>query len=155
MLDGRIRIVQTRRAFSVSIGKLKVLARTYLSEPYMREWIGMFRMIIRTFGVAVSAMLLMVGVVPAANAANLKVSNGNGYVEHIDDGDKFKVCDTRVNDKGVTGMLIFNGSIIAAEDDGGDAGCDYFTFNVVTGFVYELKICDRGYRNCDSRTLVE
>lgn len=94
----------------------------------------MVKAFLRTSAVAFSAVLLTLGLSPAANAANLKVSNGNGYIEHIDSGDRFNVCDTRAN---------------------GDAGCDSFTFDIKTGLVYELKICDPAYRNCNSKILVE
>lgn len=115
----------------------------------------MVKAFLRTSAVAFSAVLLTLGLSPAANAANLKVSNGNGYIEHIDSGDRFNVCDTRANGDGVTGIIMFNGTIVAAEDDGGDAGCDSFTFDIKTGLVYELKICDPAYRNCNSKILVE
>lgn len=113
------------------------------------------RMIVRAFGAVIAAFLLTVGSMSAANAADVQVSNGNGYIKHIDDGDVFKVCDTRENGKGVTGMIIFNGSIVAAEDDGGDAGCDDFTFNILTGVTYTMKICDAGGSNCDSTYIWE
>ena len=83
---------------------------------------------------------------PAAAEGNITVSNGNGTMTFIDNGDKFVVCDTRVNGKGVEGYLgrAYPAKVLRSEQDGGDAGCDSFTFDIPGGPVYYISICDIG-----------
>lgn len=78
--------------------------------------------------------------------ANERASNGNGYIEFIDQGDRFYVCDTEVNGKGVVGYvgLGIYGDVLGQEDDGGDAGCDYFHVDLTEGVPYYMTICDVG-----------
>lgn len=111
------------------------------------------RLIARTSGAAVVAILLAASSMSAATAdsdidamANERASNGNGYIEFIDDGDRFKVCDTKVNGKGVEGTvgLSIYGDIFGQADDGGDAGCDYFQVDVEGMVPYYMTICDIG-----------
>lgn len=75
--------------------------------------------------------------------ANKTVSNKYGSITHIDKGDKFKVCDTYANGKGVVGRLSDTYEILKSEEDGGDAGCDYFSYNVREGKQYLLQICGK------------
>ena len=90
---------------------------------------------------------------PAAAEGNITVSNGNGTMRFIDSGDRFEVCDTRVNGVGVEGYLgrAYPKKVLRSEQDGGDAGCDYFTFDIPSGNVYYISICDIGATfGCDS-----
>lgn len=101
----------------------------------------------RTAFVAISVCALSIGTMsPAAAEGDILVSNGNGTMKFIDDGDKFVVCDTRENGKGVEGTLGLGiyGTIFHQEQDGGDAGCDSFTYNVLEGRPYYITICDIG-----------
>lgn len=88
-----------------------------------------------------------------------------GCITHIDNGDKFDVCDTRVDGHGVYGALqeYINGKWITrdSEEDGGDPGCDRFNFDVTIEDrdAYRLKICWNGVprtvSNCDYDTFRE
>ncbi|MBW1597847.1 hypothetical protein [Streptomyces sp. JJ38] len=79
---------------------------------------------------AATATMLLFTATPAL-AANFRISlpYDRGYMQYIDDGDVFTVCDTKADGHGVTGYvrrLMLDGRIItlATIDDGGDAGCD-------------------------------
>lgn len=111
------------------------------------------RSIVRTSGAALVATFLTATSMTAATAdsginvmAGERASNGNGYIQFIDKGDRFKVCDTRANGEGVEGFvgLSLYGDILGEADDGGDAGCDYFHVNVRRNIPYYMTICDIG-----------
>lgn len=105
-----------------------------------------------------SAAVIAIGLgASPAFAANVTANNGNGTMTHIDDGDRFKVCDTRVNGVGVTGTLGWTipgvqTRIVKTIQDGGDAGCDYFTYDVNDDVLWFISICDTGASSgCDSK----
>ncbi|WP_139980342.1 hypothetical protein [Nocardioides litoris] len=105
-----------------------------------------------------SATIVALGLGTApAFAANITVNNGNGTMTHIDDGDRFRVCDTRVNGVGVTGTLGWTvpgvqTRIVKTIQDGGDKGCDYFTYDVNDDLLWFISICDTGASSgCDNK----
>lgn len=107
------------------------------------------RRVTRPAAVLSAVVVALVLGTPPAFAANITVNNGNGTMTHIDDGDRFKVCDTRANGVGVTGTLGWTvpgvqTKIVYTEQDGGDAGCDYFQFDVTEGPLWFISICDTG-----------
>ncbi|MFF7450627.1 MULTISPECIES: hypothetical protein [unclassified Streptomyces] len=68
---------------------------------------------------------------------------------HLDpDPDTFRVCDKRADGHGVTGKLyLYMGGwqLKETKSDGGDAGCDYFDYNVVPyAAKYMMKLCWNG-----------
>lgn len=82
-----------------------------------------------------------------------------GCITHIDDGDVFEVCDTRVDNHGVYGALheYINGNWVKRDsvEDGGDPTCGKFAFDVTIEDrdAYRLVICWKGVpinsTNCD------
>lgn len=71
--------------------------------------------------------------------------DGRGYMKFVDDGDVFIICDTRVDDHGVTGTLkkqylTGNISTLWTEQDGGDAGCDKHPYNIGNDGWYEMQL---------------
>jgi hypothetical protein len=102
-----------------------------------------------------AAAAMMVGLAASpASAANLSVDlpNGRGYMRFVDSGDHFTVCDTKADGHGVTGYLrTTQGSrivIVRTWDDGGDAGCDGGTHDIIGGRVYDMLICWNGGGPC-------
>lgn len=102
-----------------------------------------------------AAVALVTGTSGAASAADstlfLSDIDGRslGTMTHLDpDPDTFRVCDTRADGHGVTGKLyIYIGGwqLRETQADGGDAGCDYFDYNVVSyTSKYLMKICWNG-----------
>ncbi|MFJ6695810.1 hypothetical protein ACIQM4_07030 [Streptomyces sp. NPDC091272] len=71
--------------------------------------------------------------------------NNRGYVKHVDDGDKFVVCDTNADGHGVQATLYRyssgGGVAITTITDGGDSTCDYQTYNIKGQTKYYLEIC--------------
>lgn len=58
--------------------------------------------------VGAGAAALMVTMAPSAQAVTdktIKLPHDRGYMKFIDDGDVFKVCDTKADGYGVTGTL--------------------------------------------------
>ncbi|KND30843.1 hypothetical protein [Streptomyces acidiscabies] len=76
-----------------------------------------------------------------AMASNVGISlpNGRGTMTFIDDGDKFRVCDTRVDDHGVTILTI---------DDGGDNGCDTKETDLIGTTPHDMILCWNGGGAC-------
>lgn len=121
--------------------------------------------------VAVAALLLSVGTMsvstassadPASGRTVFMVSTGTttvahyqdgykrGTMSHTDDGDKFRVCDTRADGHGVVGIILRSDpltndwSFVRSEDDGGDSTCDSFTYDIKGGETYKMRICWKG-----------
>lgn len=93
----------------------------------------------------------LVGSSGVALAADFTVTlSGRGKVTFIDDGDMFKVCDTKRDGYGVTAELYFLpwlGSVqrlVFSVADGGDAGCDKAGYNVGNDGTYALLLCWNG-----------
>lgn len=99
---------------------------------------------------AASAMLLTAqGTALADTNKIIYLPDGRGYMKFIDDGDVFEICDTRVDDRGVTGTLkkqYLTGNIseLWSEQDGGDAGCDKHPYNIGNDGWYQMKITWNG-----------
>ncbi|MFF9685410.1 hypothetical protein [Streptomyces sp. NPDC014623] len=102
-----------------------------------------------------AAVALVTGTSGAASAAGstlfLSDTDGRslGTMTHLDpDPDTSRVCDTRADGHGVTGKLytyIGGWQLRETQADGGDAGCDYFDYNVVSSTSkYLMKICWNG-----------
>lgn len=100
------------------------------------------------------AVALVVGATGSASAADTTLTlkrSGNtiGTMTHLDpDPDTFRVCDKRADGYGVTGKLyVYVGGwqLKETKSDGGDAGCDYFDYNVVPyAAKYLMKLCWNG-----------
>lgn len=94
------------------------------------------------FAVVAGAAAALIATAAAPAQADVRESNktiylpnGRGKMVFIDDGDVFKICDTKADGHGVTGYLYKQGAtgdpIIAfKESDGGDAGCDKRPYDV-------------------------
>lgn len=100
---------------------------------------------------AVGAMMLLASSPAHAYVGNrtLWLANDRGAMEHIDDGDKFVVCDTRADGYGVKGTLwrgTWEGSasLVLTVTDGGDSDCDYQTYDIKTGDDYFMFLCWNG-----------
>lgn len=101
--------------------------------------------------IAGSAAALVLGTAGASSAADsylyLEIDNNlYGTMRHIDNGDDFRVCDTRVDGHGVTGEVQYYSSNFGwvsmdSQSDGGDTGCDTFHENVKEGVQYRMKLC--------------
>ncbi|MFI0449188.1 hypothetical protein [Actinomadura sp. 6N118] len=71
---------------------------------------------------------------------------GRGTLTFIDDGDVFKICDTRADGRGVSGEVwyqpwIGDEKIVLRINDGGDSGCDKAGHNVGNGGTYQMRLC--------------
>ncbi|WP_159054528.1 hypothetical protein [Streptomyces dysideae] len=86
----------------------------------------------------------------AAGNVGIQLPSGRGTMTFIDDGDDFKVCDTKADGHGVTGkvrQLTPQGRIvvIATIDDGGDAGCDWATdLDLIGTWPHDMLLCWHG-----------
>jgi hypothetical protein len=82
----------------------------------------------------------------AAATGSQKVSlpYDRGFMMYWDDGDQFEVCDTKADGYGVTGILrtAVDGQIqeVFSIDDGGDAGCDWKTYDIVGRQAYDMIV---------------
>lgn len=98
-------------------------------------------------GVAVATI---VGSAGTAMADDKTISvSGRGTMTFIDDGDVFKVCDTKADGYGVTGELFYqpwigDERLVLTVDDGGDAGCDKGGYNVGNDGTYRMRLCWNG-----------
>lgn len=134
----------------------------------------MFReLIIRTPIAATAATLLLVGAASAATAVSTGTTTvahyhdgvKRGTFSHIDDGDTFRVCDTYADGHGVTAHILQeepitnDWSIRRSADDGGDAGCDSFTFDIKGGEDYMMRVCWKGAGfwddDCTDKRIIE
>jgi hypothetical protein len=112
-------------------------------------------------------MALVAGTAGTANAGDtylyLSDIDGHslGYMVHLDpDPDTFKICDSRADGYGVTGKLyvyIAGWQLRKTQSDGGDAGCDYFDYNVVPYTAkYLMKLCWNGPQEiCSKKEFTE
>ncbi|GAB7103818.1 hypothetical protein JCM4814A_21320 [Streptomyces phaeofaciens JCM 4814] len=99
--------------------------------------------------VGAGAAALMVTMAPSAQAVTdktIKLPHDRGYMKFIDDGDVFKVCDTKADGYGVTGTLFVRNasglvSVAATIDDGGDEGCDKQGYNIGQLASYQMRVC--------------
>ncbi|WP_329220220.1 hypothetical protein OG352_26270 [Streptomyces sp. NBC_01485] len=107
-------------------------------------------------GVVAAAAVTLIGFAASPAAAdNLKISlpNGRGTMEHIDGGDKFRVCDTRADGHGVKGQLrgidarnhIF---VIMTINDGGDADCGVASHDIRLDTPHDMVLCWNGGGAC-------
>lgn len=86
-----------------------------------------------------------------------------GDFHHYDSDDHFSVCDLFPDGHGVSGTLFVeepvtdDWAIVAHESDGGDGGCDRFTYNIRVGEKYMMKVCwDTGWRGpCKDLIIIE
>lgn len=105
----------------------------------------------RALMVCAAASAIVIGMAGTAHAANKTVSNIYGSITHVDDGDTFRVCDTRADGYGVRGELTDAHNIYGAQEDGGDAGCDTFQYDVKEDHPYRITICWLGPGTADQR----
>jgi hypothetical protein len=101
-----------------------------------------------------AAVVMMVGASATPAMADDKYLEGNayyGYMAFIDDGDVFKVCDTKADGYGVTGRVWYdpwvgsgywktfsNGETFI--DDGGDENCDKAGLNIGNDGNYQMVL---------------
>lgn len=104
----------------------------------------------KTAIVATGAIAMVIGAIGPAHAANATLYAPWGSMTHIDDGDKFYVCDTRVDGHAVTGGIeiywatqgVWQPASTWVLVDGGDSGCSgYGKYDVETGAKYRMKLC--------------
>jgi len=81
-----------------------------------------------------------------ATDVSISLPDGRGTMKFIDDGDKFRVCDTRADGHGVTGIvrqLRADGRIVTilTIDDGGDEGCDTKETDLLGRTPHDMKLC--------------
>lgn len=90
---------------------------------------------------------------PAAAVENKTLVDSHGQFTFIDDGDVFKICDTKADGYGVTGQLQLrsgvDGSIstVMTIEDGGDDGCDKKGFNIGNWHTYRMIYWWNGNKN--------
>lgn len=104
---------------------------------------------------AAAAVLIGFTAAPAAAAnAGVELPYDRGDMTFIDDGDVFKVCDTKADGHGVTGTLRalnhLTGKIVNVKswDDGGDSGCDGGNFDVRGNTAHDMVLCWHGGGPC-------
>ncbi|MFI0934984.1 hypothetical protein ACH4RG_25105 [Streptomyces sp. NPDC021019] len=100
--------------------------------------------------VAGAAALIAASVAPAQAVEakgnmTIYLPKGRGKMIFHDDGDVFKICDTKADGHGVTGYLYKQGTTGSAviafkEADGGDAGCDKHPYNVGRLANYQMQL---------------
>ncbi|MFI0446819.1 hypothetical protein [Actinomadura sp. 6N118] len=105
----------------------------------------------RALMVGVAASAIVMTAAGTAQAADKTVSNRYGSITHIDNGDSFKVCDTRADGHGVVGQLSDARNIYGEVEDGGDSGCNTFQYNVKAEHPYVMSICWKGPGSLDER----
>ncbi|WP_416972373.1 hypothetical protein [Streptomyces sp. 4F14] len=112
--------------------------------------------LLKSGGIVAASAAIFLGVASApAFAGNVGISlpNNRGNMTFIDDGDKFRVCDTRVDDHGVTGyvrQLRADGRIVTilTVDDGGDNGCDTKETDLIGRTPHDMVLCWNGGGAC-------
>lgn len=117
----------------------------------------------RAMMVCAAALAVVFFAAGTAHAANSTVTlSGEGTMTHIDDGDQFRVCDTTANGHGVEGYLYdrhpsdSSKVLLGFESDGGDAGCDSFTYNVTQAHgAYYMVICPTVGSTCQYKAIFE
>jgi hypothetical protein len=111
---------------------------------------------VKRAGIVAASAAVAIGFASSpAMASNVSISlpNGRGTMTFIDDGDKFRVCDTRVDDHGVTGyvrQLRADGRIVTilTIDDGGDNGCDTKETDLLGRTPHDMVLCWNGGGAC-------
>ncbi|MFI8326878.1 hypothetical protein [Streptomyces sp. NPDC085529] len=109
--------------------------------------------VMKRMGVAgVSAVVLVGAVASPASAADLTMSIPGGYMKHVDDGDIFRVCDTRGDGHGIYGELWYDSfyttggyKLVLKLSDGGDAGCGSAVHDIGNNGHYVMSVCSGGY----------
>lgn len=112
-------------------------------------------------GIVVTALAVTSGPAAAANATLTFTGPFDdtlrGAMTHIDDGDKFRVCDANSDGHAVVGRLyeqqVGGSELKLTIDDGGDAGCDYKTYNIAEGKPYVMEVSWNGW--VKSKTIFE
>jgi hypothetical protein len=110
-----------------------------------RNWAGRMAVIS-----GVTAMMVVVSA-GTALADNKSIGDEHGTMTFIDDGDMFKVCDTRADGHGVVGKLIKHDfwttadSTVLTVDDGGDNGCDSGGYNIGNLHSYQMRLYWNGH----------
>ncbi|MEU9606675.1 hypothetical protein [Streptomyces sp. NPDC048057] len=97
-----------------------------------------------TAGLAVAlGTVLALGTSSAYAADKGIVLNGRGTAHFKDDGDRFSVCDTNADGHGVQMSLyrVSDNRIMWTITDGGDAGCDSKTYDIVGSTQYYMHLC--------------
>lgn len=101
--------------------------------------------LIRSAAVGAVALGTMVTLSTSAYAADHSVTlNGRGFMEFVDSGDKFRVCDTNIDGHGVVGKLkkYSTDATVFTITDGGDADCSaYKTYDITGSTRYYLHLC--------------
>jgi hypothetical protein len=127
------------------------------SHAPRKEDTVMKSMLARIAMVAVGAAAMMVTMPAPAQAdtdKTISLPYNRGYFKFIDDGDVFKVCDTKADGYGVRGTLYgmnnFTGVVYVAlvVDDGGDSGCDKNGYNIGQLGSYKMELCWNGGGPC-------
>lgn len=111
----------------------------------------------RRSGAAAAALaavaLLAVSASPASATSNKTISYGDrGYMEFIDDGDVFKLCDIRADGHGVDGYLMRRDGILGGNFQqlwvitnlGGNGTCIKKAYNIGNSYDYQMQIWWRG-----------
>ncbi|MFC4336019.1 hypothetical protein [Salininema proteolyticum] len=100
---------------------------------------------ITRLAIAGTAGLALVGMTAApAMAGDKTYKTDRGYFKFIDDGDMFKICDTKKDGHGVKGYLYLKDGMtgkvrkVMTIDDGGDKGCDKKGFNIGNFHQYRM-----------------
>ncbi|MFG3528849.1 hypothetical protein ACGF8B_19155 [Streptomyces sp. NPDC047917] len=97
-----------------------------------------------TAGLTVALGTMLALGTSTAYAADKGVTlNGRGTAHFQDSGDKFTVCDTNADGHGVQMSLyrVSDGKIMWTINDGGDAGCDSKTYDIVGSTQYYMHLC--------------
>ncbi|MFI6371760.1 hypothetical protein [Streptomyces sp. NPDC050546] len=104
---------------------------------------------------AAAAAMVVTSTAPAMAVSDKTISlpNGRGYMKFVDDGDVFRVCDTKADGHGVTGTLwVRNASGLVSKvfdlGDGGDAGCGKKPYNIGQLASYKMEVCWNGGGGC-------
>ncbi|WP_141745967.1 hypothetical protein [Streptomyces sp. EN27] len=108
--------------------------------------------VMKRIGVVASALVLVGAVASPAFAADRTMSVPGGYMKHVDNGDIFRVCDTRADGKGIYGQLWYDSfyatggyKIVLKLSDGGDAGCDSAVHDIGNKGHYVMTVCSGSY----------
>ena len=94
-----------------------------------------------------------------ATDVSISLPDGRGTMKFIDDGDKFRVCDTKADGHGVTGyvrQLRADGRIVTilTIDDGGDNGCDTKETDLLGRTPHDMVLCWNGGGACKTSAVI-
>jgi hypothetical protein len=109
--------------------------------------------VMKRIGVVGAGAAVLVGAVASpASAADLTVEVPGGYMKHVDDGDIFKVCDTRGDGQGIYGTLWYDSfyttggyKLVLKLSDGGDSGCGRSVYDIGNNGHYVMAVCYGSY----------